>query len=143
MKFIDGRLDILNEDKVPDDLFEEEILKCETAGGAFVRPCICVSVCDITHLPHVLLCFCRFVGRSKSYQQLVGNLKVSSFFLTPMKQEVSVKRSNTKSPVPFAERGRSADPEHEVQSKHEGECQPRCFYWVVGQHYQNASIHDD
>ncbi|XP_040041539.2 DENN domain-containing protein 1B isoform X1 [Gasterosteus aculeatus] len=45
-QFIDGRLDILNEDKVPDDLFEEEILKCETAGG-----------------------------RSKSYQQLVGNLK--------------------------------------------------------------------
>ncbi|XP_037327386.2 DENN domain-containing protein 1B isoform X2 [Pungitius pungitius] len=45
-QFIDGRLDILNEDKVPDDLFEEEILKCESAGG-----------------------------RSKSYQQLVGNLK--------------------------------------------------------------------
>ncbi|KAL6110378.1 dennd1c [Pungitius sinensis] len=45
-QFIDGRLDILNEDKVPDDLFEEEIFKCESAGG-----------------------------RSKSYQQLVGNLK--------------------------------------------------------------------
>ncbi|KAM8878274.1 DENN domain-containing protein 1B isoform 2-T2 [Spinachia spinachia] len=45
-QFIDGRLDILNEDKVPDDLFEEEISKCETAGG-----------------------------RSRSYQQLVGHLK--------------------------------------------------------------------
>ncbi|XP_056264643.1 DENN domain-containing protein 1B isoform X2 [Pseudoliparis swirei] len=45
-QFIDGRLDILNEEKEPDDLFEEEILKCEAAAG-----------------------------RSKSYQQLVGNLK--------------------------------------------------------------------
>ncbi|KAM3622820.1 uncharacterized protein V6R79_003536 [Siganus canaliculatus] len=45
-QFIDGRLDILSTGKVPDDLFEEEILRCETAAG-----------------------------RSKSYQQLVGNLK--------------------------------------------------------------------
>ncbi|XP_031720366.1 DENN domain-containing protein 1B isoform X1 [Anarrhichthys ocellatus] len=45
-QFIDGRLDILNKEKEPDDLFEEEIFKCETAAG-----------------------------RSKSYQQLVGNLK--------------------------------------------------------------------
>ncbi|XP_044045875.1 DENN domain-containing protein 1B isoform X2 [Siniperca chuatsi] len=45
-QFIDGRLDILNKGKEPDDLFEEEILKCETTAG-----------------------------RSKSYQQLVGNLK--------------------------------------------------------------------
>ncbi|XP_037546108.1 DENN domain-containing protein 1B [Nematolebias whitei] len=44
-QFIDGRLDILNNGKEPDDLFEEEIIKCETSG------------------------------RSKSYQQLVGNLK--------------------------------------------------------------------
>uniref|UniRef100_UPI0037E7DEA2 DENN domain-containing protein 1B isoform X2 n=1 Tax=Semicossyphus pulcher TaxID=241346 RepID=UPI0037E7DEA2 len=45
-QFIDGRLDILNKGKEPDDLFEEEILKCEMTAG-----------------------------RSKSYQQLVGNLK--------------------------------------------------------------------
>ncbi|XP_045902913.1 DENN domain-containing protein 1B-like [Micropterus dolomieu] len=45
-QFIDGRLDILNKGKEPDDLFEEEILKCETTAG-----------------------------RGKSYQQLVGNLK--------------------------------------------------------------------
>ncbi|XP_053273330.1 DENN domain-containing protein 1B isoform X3 [Pleuronectes platessa] len=45
-QFIDGRLDILNKGKEPDDLFEEEILKCEAAAGT-----------------------------SKSYQQLVGNLK--------------------------------------------------------------------
>ncbi|KAM7418859.1 hypothetical protein PAMA_016132 [Pampus argenteus] len=45
-QFIDGRLDILNAGMEPDDLFEEEILKCETTAG-----------------------------RSKSYQQLVGNLK--------------------------------------------------------------------
>ncbi|XP_068448544.1 DENN domain-containing protein 1B [Clinocottus analis] len=45
-QFIDGRLDMLNKEKEPDDLFEEEIFKCETAAG-----------------------------RSKSYQQLVGNLK--------------------------------------------------------------------
>ncbi|XP_032389317.1 DENN domain-containing protein 1B isoform X1 [Etheostoma spectabile] len=45
-QFIDGRLDILNKEKEPDDLFEEEILKCETAAG-----------------------------RNKSYQQLVGHLK--------------------------------------------------------------------
>ncbi|XP_070773272.1 DENN domain-containing protein 1B [Enoplosus armatus] len=45
-QFIDGRLDILNKGTEPDDLFEEEILKCETTAG-----------------------------RSKSYQQLVGNLK--------------------------------------------------------------------
>ncbi|XP_047435130.1 DENN domain-containing protein 1B isoform X2 [Mugil cephalus] len=45
-QFIDCRLDILNKGKEPDDLFEEEIIKCETAAG-----------------------------RSKSYQQLVGNLK--------------------------------------------------------------------
>ncbi|XP_026159437.1 DENN domain-containing protein 1C isoform X2 [Mastacembelus armatus] len=45
-QFIDNRLDILNKGKEPDDLFEEEIIKCETTAG-----------------------------RSKSYQQLVGNLK--------------------------------------------------------------------
>ncbi|XP_049427598.1 DENN domain-containing protein 1C isoform X1 [Epinephelus fuscoguttatus] len=45
-QFIDGRLDILNKGTEPDDLFEEEILKCETAAG-----------------------------RGRSYQQLVGNLK--------------------------------------------------------------------
>ncbi|XP_010751549.3 DENN domain-containing protein 1B isoform X2 [Larimichthys crocea] len=45
-QFIDSRLDILNKGKEPDDLFEEEIVKCETTAG-----------------------------RSKSYQQLVGNLK--------------------------------------------------------------------
>ncbi|XP_019744651.1 DENN domain-containing protein 1B isoform X2 [Hippocampus comes] len=44
-QFIDGRLDILNTGKVPQDLFEEEILRSETTG------------------------------KSKSYQQLVGNLK--------------------------------------------------------------------
>ncbi|XP_035814535.2 DENN domain-containing protein 1B isoform X2 [Amphiprion ocellaris] len=45
-QFIDSRLDILNKGKEPDDLFEEEIIKCETTAG-----------------------------RGKSYQQLVGNLK--------------------------------------------------------------------
>ncbi|XP_060905385.1 DENN domain-containing protein 1B isoform X2 [Labrus mixtus] len=45
-QFIDSRLEILNNGKEPDDLFEEEIIKCETTAG-----------------------------RSKSYQQLVGNLK--------------------------------------------------------------------
>ncbi|KAK5866272.1 hypothetical protein PBY51_020478 [Eleginops maclovinus] len=45
-QFIDGRLDILNKGKEANDLFEEEILKCEATAG-----------------------------RSKSYQQLVGNLK--------------------------------------------------------------------
>uniref|UniRef100_UPI003AABF051 DENN domain-containing protein 1B isoform X2 n=1 Tax=Centroberyx gerrardi TaxID=166262 RepID=UPI003AABF051 len=45
-QFIDGRLEILNKGKEPDDLFEEEILQCGTTAG-----------------------------RSKSYQQLVGNLK--------------------------------------------------------------------
>ncbi|XP_051940811.1 DENN domain-containing protein 1B isoform X3 [Hippocampus zosterae] len=44
-QFIDGRLDILNTGKVPQDLFEEEILQCETTG------------------------------KSKSYLQIVGNLK--------------------------------------------------------------------
>ncbi|XP_061576798.1 DENN domain-containing protein 1B isoform X2 [Cololabis saira] len=44
-QFIDSRLDILNKGKEPDDLFEDEI-KCGTTAG-----------------------------RSKSYQQLVGNLK--------------------------------------------------------------------
>nr|XP_020508591.1 DENN domain-containing protein 1B-like isoform X2 [Labrus bergylta] len=45
-QFIDSRLEILNNGKEPDDLFEEEIIKCELTAG-----------------------------RSKSYQQLVGNLK--------------------------------------------------------------------
>ncbi|XP_043970382.1 DENN domain-containing protein 1B isoform X1 [Gambusia affinis] len=45
-QFIDDRLDVLNKGKRPDDLFEEEITKCETTAG-----------------------------RGKSYQQLVGNLK--------------------------------------------------------------------
>ncbi|XP_063332732.1 DENN domain-containing protein 1B isoform X2 [Pelmatolapia mariae] len=45
-QFIDARLDILNNKNEPDDLFEEEIIKCESTAG-----------------------------RSKSYQQLVGNLK--------------------------------------------------------------------
>ncbi|XP_054483252.1 DENN domain-containing protein 1B-like, partial [Anoplopoma fimbria] len=31
-QFIDGRLDILNKEMEPDDLFEEEILKCEAAA---------------------------------------------------------------------------------------------------------------
>ncbi|KAM9857604.1 DENN domain-containing protein 1B [Aulostomus maculatus] len=44
-QFIDDRLDVLNKGKEPDDLFEEEILKCETTG----------------------------IG--KSYHHLVGNLK--------------------------------------------------------------------
>uniref|UniRef100_A0A3B5M581 DENN domain containing 1C n=1 Tax=Xiphophorus couchianus TaxID=32473 RepID=A0A3B5M581_9TELE len=44
-QFIDDRLDALNKGKGPDDLFEEEITKCETTA------------------------------RGKSYQQLVGNLK--------------------------------------------------------------------
>ncbi|XP_061844096.2 DENN domain-containing protein 1C isoform X3 [Nerophis lumbriciformis] len=44
-QFIDGRLDILNTGKVPEDLFEEELLKCEATG------------------------------KSKSYQELVGTLK--------------------------------------------------------------------
>ncbi|XP_054896963.1 DENN domain-containing protein 1B isoform X2 [Poeciliopsis prolifica] len=45
-QFIDDCLDVLNKGKGPDDLFEEEITKCETTAG-----------------------------RGKSYQQLVGNLK--------------------------------------------------------------------
>ncbi|XP_039870095.1 DENN domain-containing protein 1B isoform X2 [Simochromis diagramma] len=45
-QFIDARLDILNNKNEPDDLFEEEIIKCESTAG-----------------------------RGKSYQQLVGNLK--------------------------------------------------------------------
>lgn len=45
-QFIDSRLDILNKGKEPDDLFEEEIVKCEASAG-----------------------------KSKSYQQLVGNIK--------------------------------------------------------------------
>ncbi|XP_054635005.1 DENN domain-containing protein 1B isoform X2 [Dunckerocampus dactyliophorus] len=44
-QFIDGRLDILNTGKVPEDLFEEEVLKCQATG------------------------------KSKSYQELVGSLK--------------------------------------------------------------------
>ncbi|XP_029991243.1 DENN domain-containing protein 1B isoform X2 [Sphaeramia orbicularis] len=45
-QFIDSRLDILNKGKEPDDLFEEELLYCETSAG-----------------------------RNKSYQHLVGNIK--------------------------------------------------------------------
>ncbi|XP_038127740.1 DENN domain-containing protein 1B isoform X2 [Cyprinodon tularosa] len=45
-QFIDSRLDILNKGKGPDDLFEDEITKCEMTAG-----------------------------RGKSYQQLVGNLR--------------------------------------------------------------------
>uniref|UniRef100_A0A1A7XTJ5 DENN/MADD domain containing 1C n=2 Tax=Iconisemion striatum TaxID=60296 RepID=A0A1A7XTJ5_9TELE len=45
-QFIDARLDILNKGMEPDDLFEEEIIKCETTAG-----------------------------KGRSYQQLVGNLK--------------------------------------------------------------------
>ncbi|XP_014860241.1 PREDICTED: DENN domain-containing protein 1C-like isoform X1 [Poecilia mexicana] len=45
-QFIDCRLDVLNKGKELDDLFEEEITKCEATAG-----------------------------RGKSYQQLVGNLK--------------------------------------------------------------------
>ncbi|XP_076003803.1 DENN domain-containing protein 1B isoform X2 [Genypterus blacodes] len=44
-QFIDGRMEILKEEREPDDLFEEEIRQCATAG------------------------------RGKSYHQLVGNLK--------------------------------------------------------------------
>eukprot|EP00064_Thunnus_orientalis_P013905 superscaffoldBa00002332_g13946 len=55
-QFIDGRLDILNAGKEPDDLFEEEILKCGTTAG-----------------------------KSKSYQQLVGNLKAKGLAKSGLK----------------------------------------------------------
>ncbi|XP_053333444.1 DENN domain-containing protein 1B [Clarias gariepinus] len=45
-EFIDGRLEMLNQGKEPDDLFEEEILECGASSGG-----------------------------SKSYQQWMGNLK--------------------------------------------------------------------
>ncbi|XP_041789380.1 DENN domain-containing protein 1B isoform X2 [Chelmon rostratus] len=62
-QFIDGRLDILNKGKEPDDLFEEEILKVETAAG-----------------------------RSKSYQQLVGNLKKGGgALILNMKSKANIK----------------------------------------------------
>nr|XP_046263111.1 DENN domain-containing protein 1B isoform X2 [Scatophagus argus] len=62
-QFIDGRLDILNKGKEPDDLFEEEILQCETAAG-----------------------------RSKSYQQLVGNLKKGGgALILNMKSKANIK----------------------------------------------------
>lgn len=50
LKFIDGRLDILNEEKEPDDLFEEEILKCEAAAGACMCEGACVCVCVWFHI---------------------------------------------------------------------------------------------
>ncbi|KAM7393943.1 hypothetical protein PAMP_020776 [Pampus punctatissimus] len=62
-QFIDGRLDILNAGMEPDDLFEEEILKCETTAG-----------------------------RSKSYQQLVGNLKKGGgALILNMKSKANIK----------------------------------------------------
>ncbi|XP_073327949.1 DENN domain-containing protein 1B isoform X2 [Pagrus major] len=62
-QFIDGRLDILNKGKEPDDLFEEEILKCETTAG-----------------------------RSKSYHQLVGNLKKGGgALILNMKSKANIK----------------------------------------------------
>ncbi|XP_076585578.1 DENN domain-containing protein 1B isoform X2 [Chaetodon auriga] len=62
-QFIDGRLDILNKGKEPDDLFEEEILKCETTAG-----------------------------KSKSYQQLVGNLKKGGgALILNMKSKANIK----------------------------------------------------
>ncbi|KAM9362692.1 DENN domain-containing protein 1B [Symphorus nematophorus] len=62
-QFIDGRLDILNKGKQPDDLFEEEILNCETTAG-----------------------------RSKSYQQLVGNLKKGGgALILNMKSKANIK----------------------------------------------------
>lgn len=62
----------------PDDLFEEEILKCETVAG--VRHCLHLYVCENSHdslLTLPLLCVSLRIGKTKSYQQLVGNLKVS------------------------------------------------------------------
>ncbi|XP_051240235.1 DENN domain-containing protein 1B isoform X2 [Dicentrarchus labrax] len=62
-QFIDDRLDILNKGKEPDDLFEEEILNCETTAG-----------------------------RSKSYQQLVGNLKKGGgALILNMKSKANIK----------------------------------------------------
>lgn len=63
--------------------------------------------------------FFFFVGRGKSYQQLVGNLKVSSFdyICFPYWPE----KSNINVFVPLTERGRRSNPEHEDQSKYEGE----------------------
>ncbi|XP_008300940.1 DENN domain-containing protein 1C isoform X2 [Stegastes partitus] len=61
-QFIDSRLDILNKGKELDDLFEEEIIKCETAAG-----------------------------RGKSYQQLVGNLKKGGgAFILTMKSKANM-----------------------------------------------------
>ncbi|XP_030589906.1 DENN domain-containing protein 1B isoform X2 [Archocentrus centrarchus] len=61
-QFIDARLDILNKANEPDDLFEEEIIKCESAAG-----------------------------RSKSYQQLVGNLKGGGALILNMKSKANMK----------------------------------------------------
>lgn len=62
-QFIDSRLDILNKGKEPDDLFEEEIIKCETTAA-----------------------------RGKSYQQLVGNLKKGGgALILNMKSKANIK----------------------------------------------------
>ncbi|KAF7652292.1 hypothetical protein LDENG_00098680 [Lucifuga dentata] len=62
-QFIDSHLEILNEGKEPDDLFEEEILQCGTTAG-----------------------------RSKSYQQLVGNLKKGGgALILNMKSKANIK----------------------------------------------------
>ncbi|XP_057700520.1 DENN domain-containing protein 1B isoform X2 [Corythoichthys intestinalis] len=64
-QFIDGRLDILKTGKVPGDLFEEEILNCETTG------------------------------KNKSYQQLVGNLKKGGgALILNMKSKTNIRMNN-------------------------------------------------
>lgn len=76
-QFIDGRLDSLNKGKEPDDLFEEEIQNCETITGACQSWRLCESSLVFIS-PHLLFSIFIFTGRSKSYQQLVGNLKVNA-----------------------------------------------------------------
>ncbi|XP_028257460.1 DENN domain-containing protein 1B isoform X2 [Parambassis ranga] len=65
-QFIDGRLDILNKGKELDDLFEEEIIKCESTSG-----------------------------RGKSYHQLVGHLKKGGgALILNMKSKANIRAKN-------------------------------------------------
>ncbi|XP_029950717.1 DENN domain-containing protein 1B-like isoform X1 [Salarias fasciatus] len=87
-QFIDSRLDVLNSGKEPQDLFEEEILRCEATAG-----------------------------RSKSYQQLVGNLKKGGgALILNMKSKANVRaKSLAKSGLKKLLHHKGSDGEPELQ----------------------------
>lgn len=98
--------------------------------------CICIFTCVVVHVyvyVHFFHCLLMklflYVGRGKSYQQLVGNLKVSSLNLQRNTNAFGIILAKILAFVLLTERRRCSHPQHEVQSKHESEYSVVFFFF--------------